>query len=366
MKIHYYISIVLVLLGLGCKQSSPEDVLGRVGDEVTFAGRKWDVKWGNEPMGPGPNMFSRFYKDVWVDENGWLHLNIAQNDGVWYSTEVVGRDNLGYGKYTWTIQADPMSFSENVVFGLFTWDNNTFYTDGNSEVDIEFAKWGDTASTTPTTFSVQPVSFGAYYAERTRERAIDPNKLKGVTTHTFTWTDTLITWASYAGETATGTPLATWDFDLNHPPRRKMEGGQSSLPIVIPKPGCTTNARMNLWTLPYTTIGPNNQLRHEVVIRNFIYEPISIRDVRISSVVAAPTSAESVTLMNHSNTSVNLSGWVIGDADNSSAYTIPQGVVLNSGESLSLPASTLGIQIDDANETINLGDGLRCIDSWTN
>jgi len=274
MKIHYYISIVLILLGLGCKQSNPEDVLGRVGDEVTFAGRKWDVKWGLEPMGPGPNMFSRLYDDVWVDENGWLHLTIAQHDGVWYSSEVIGRDNLGYGTYTWTIQADPMNFSENVVFGLFTWDDSTFFSDGNSEVDIEFAKWGDTASTAPTTFSVQPVSFGGFFAERTREREIEAEDLRSVTTHTFTWTDTLITWASYKGEKAEGTPLATWDFDLNHPPRVKIDGGQTSQPIVIPAPGEHTNARMNLWTLPYSSIGPNNQLQHEVVIRNFEYRPL--------------------------------------------------------------------------------------------
>lgn len=275
MKIQSYISIMLVLLGLGCKQSNPEDVLGRVGDEVTFAGRKWDVKWGLEPMGPGPNMFSRLYDDVWVDENGWLHLTIAKHNEIWYSSEVVGRDNLGYGTYTWTIQADPMSFSDNVVLGLFTWDNNTFYTDGNSEVDIEFAKWGDTTSTTPTTFSVQPVSFGGqYYAERTRERLVEEANLIGVTTHTFTWTDTLITWASFKGDKAEGTPTATWDFDLNHPPRIKTEGGQSSLPIVIPRPGATTNARMNFWTLPFSSLGPNNQLEHEVVIRDFTYAPL--------------------------------------------------------------------------------------------
>jgi len=274
MKTHYYSLIFLVLLGMGCKQSNPEDVLGRVGDVVTFAGRKWDVKWGLEPMGPGPNMFSRLYDDVWVDENGWLHLTIAKHNEVWYSSEVVGRDNLGYGTYTWTIQADPMSFSENVVFGLFTWDNNTFYTDGNSEVDIEFAKWGDSLSTTPTTFSVQPVSFGGFFAERTREREIAEEDLRGVTTHTFTWTDTLITWASYKGDKAEGTPIATWDFDLNHPPRVKIEGGQTSMPIVIPAPGSTTNARMNLWTLPFNSLGPNNQLEHEVVVRSFTYEPM--------------------------------------------------------------------------------------------
>ncbi len=273
MKSNFYISIFLVLLGMGCKQSNPEDVLGRVGDTVTFAGRKWDVKWGNEPMGPGPNMFSRLYDDVWVDDNGWLHLTIAKHNEVWYSSEIVGQDNLGYGTYTWTVQADPMSFSENVVFGLFTWDDNTFYTDGNSEVDIEFAKWGDTVSTTPTTFSVQPVAFGGqYFAERTRERDIAFDDLRGVTTHQFTWTDTLITWASYKGDKVQGTPIATWDFDRNHPPRIKTDGGQSSLPIVIPAPGATTKARMNLWTLPYTAIGPNNQLEHEVVVRSFTYE----------------------------------------------------------------------------------------------
>jgi hypothetical protein len=274
MKIQSYITMMLVLLGLGCKQSKPEDVLGRVGDVVTFAGRTWDVKWGLEPMGPGPNMFSRLYDDVWVDEHGWLHLTIAKHNEVWYSSEVVGRDNLGYGTYTWTIQADPMSFSENVVFGLFTWDNNTFYTDGNSEVDIEFAKWGDSLSTTPTTFSVQPVSFGGFFAERTREREIAEEDLRGVTTHTFTWTDTLITWASYKGDKAEGTPIATWDFDLNHPPRVKIDGSQTSMPIVIPAPGSTTNARMNLWTLPFNSLGPNNQLEHEVVIRSFTYDPL--------------------------------------------------------------------------------------------
>ena len=274
MKTHYYISIFLVLLGMGCKQSNPEDVLGRVGDVVTFAGRTWDVKWGLEPMGPGPNMFSRLYDDVWVDENGWLHLTIAKHNEVWYSSEVVGRDNLGYGTYTWTIQADPMSFSDNVVFGLFTWDNNTFYTDGNSEVDIEFAKWGDSTSTAPTTFSVQPVSFGGFFAERTREREIAEEDLRGVTTHTFTWTDTLITWASYKGDKAEGTPIATWDFDLNHPPRVKIDGSQTSMPIVIPAPGSTTNARMNFWTLPFNSLGPNNQLEHEVVVRSFTYEPM--------------------------------------------------------------------------------------------
>jgi hypothetical protein len=188
---------------------------------------------------------------------------------------VVGQDNLGYGTYIFTIQADPMSFSENVVFGLFTWDNNTMLTQGNSEVDIEFSKWGDATAEEPTTFSVQPVSFGTFYPERTRENFIDPDILNGVTTHLFNWTDTLITWYSYAGDDyENATPIATWSFNLNNPPRVKQDGSLVSQPIVIPAPGATTNCRMNFWTLPFSAIGPNNGLQHEVVIRDFKYIPM--------------------------------------------------------------------------------------------
>lgn len=265
--------LFLMLAIVSCKQSDPQDVLGRVGDTVTFSGRKWDIKSSATPVGPGPNVFSKRYDDVWVDDKGYLHLTIDQHDNQWYSSEVVGQDNLGYGTYTWTIQADPMSFAENVVFGLFTWDNNTFVTDGNSEVDIEFSKWGDPTSVTPTTYSVQPVSFGSFYAERTKEKEIANSLLKGVTTHQFTWTDTLITWKSYRGNLPIGEPIASWSFNLNHPPRVKEEGGVVSNPIVIPAPGLTTNARMNFWTLPYQSLAPLNGLKHEVVIQRFTYEP---------------------------------------------------------------------------------------------
>ncbi len=258
---------------ISCHQSNPEDVLGRVGDVVTFSNRKWDIKSSTSPVGPGPNVFSKRYDDVWVDENGYLHLNIDYHDGQWYSSEVVSQDNLGFGTYTWTIQSDPLSFAENVVFGLFTWDDSTFFSDGNSEVDIEFSKWGDANSIDMATYSVQPVNFGTYYAERTREMTSNQQLLKGVTTHQFHWTDSLITWNSYVGETTNGALIGTWSFNLNHPPRVKVDGGQTSNPIVIPSPGAQTHARMNLWTLPYQSLGPLNGLKHEVVIRSFTYHP---------------------------------------------------------------------------------------------
>lgn len=273
----YLIGTMLFAISVGitsCQQSDPEDVLGRQGDIVNFSGRKWDVKYSKTPVGPGPNYFSQFYDDVWVDEKGYLHLTIANHDGIWYSSEVISQENMGYGTYVFTIQADISSFARNVVFGLFTWDESTFYEEANSEVGIEFSRWDDAETTKLLTMSVQPVNFGTFYPERTHTADVEQEVLSGVSTHMFTWTDTLITWASYTGENYTSaTPIATWDFDLNHPPRIKKEGGQSSLPVVIPAPGNNTNARINLWTLPFVAIGPENGLQHEVVIRKFEYFP---------------------------------------------------------------------------------------------
>jgi len=83
-------------------------------------------------------------------------------------------------------------------------------------------------------------------------------------------------------------------------------------------------------------------------------------------VVASPTSNESVTLINLTNANVSLAGWTIGDLNDPEAYTIPGGVVLNIGESLTFNANTMGFQINDSGETIYLKDGVRCIYSWSN
>jgi len=162
-----------------------------------------------------------------------------------------------------------------VVLGLFTWDNNTFYEEANSEVDIEFSKWGVLDDKNPLTMSVQSVFFGTYYPERSHQAFVDSSLIQGVSTHTFTWTDTLITWKSYQGENIVGQePMATWSFGLDNPARVITENSNSSLPIVIPAPSNTTNARINFWTLTYLANGRSNGLDHEVVIRNFKYDPL--------------------------------------------------------------------------------------------
>ncbi|MFN3940888.1 MAG: hypothetical protein ACK4IY_09890, partial [Chitinophagales bacterium] len=124
-------------------------------------------------------------------------------------------------------------------------------------------------------YSVQPVNFGPYYPERTRGMETKPGELIGVTTHTFTWTDTLVTWASFMGEGINAEKqIASWSFDLNNPPRVKNENGITSNPIVIPAPEDNTNVRINFWILPWVSPAPTDGQEHEFVIRSFQYTPM--------------------------------------------------------------------------------------------
>lgn len=241
-------------------------------DPMYFAGRSWEIKeHENQQWGPGPNYFSGRSSDVFVDSLGFLHLKIVNRDGKWFSTEVVSEDTMGYGVYTWVVEADLEQIDPNGVLGLFTWDNNSFQAQANSEVDIEVAHWGNPAEQDILLYSVQPVWFGSYYPERTQKINTPAGALNGITAHRLVWTDSLITWYSWERFADGPNLIGSWSFDLNNPPRVKQENGLTSNPIVIPAPGSTTHARMNLWL--FNGSAPMNGQEYEVIIRNFSYEP---------------------------------------------------------------------------------------------
>ena len=269
-KILLFLAVSALLFS--CEQSDPV-FTNRQGDVLDFSGRKWNIKQGSD-LGPGPNNFTNHPNDVWIDDNGFLHLTVTERQGTWRCTEVVSQDTMGYGTYIWTIEGDPVNIDRNIVLGLFTWNDSSFQEQANSEVDIEFAKWADPEEEYTLQYGVQPIAFGPYNEERVFKPEEDNSNWIGVSTHAFTWTDTLITWESWPGsEYGAGDPVASWTFDLNNPPKRKYEGPFISDPVIIPAPGSYTNARMNLW-LVNGPEGPFLPIRHEMIIRKFEYIPL--------------------------------------------------------------------------------------------
>lgn len=272
------LGLVFVLLAstYGCVQEEPKNGL-RTGDSIFFSGEHWTIKeYVTSFQGPGPNYFSSNPNHVWVDERDRLHMTITRDENKWFATEVISTENTGYGTYTFTVLGNFTEMPENVTLGLFTWDNNTFEEAANSEVDIELSKWGDTNTVQSLTYAVQPVAFGPYYEERTKNPQLEePTVLDGTTTHEFTWAPDEITWRSYRGDEAvTENQIASWAFSKNMPPRVKNENGNQSKPIVIPKPGETTNTRINYWIHTWLSDGPSDGKNQEVIITKYEYKPL--------------------------------------------------------------------------------------------
>lgn len=100
---------------------------------VTWSGYTWTVRDCQQTQStPGPNYWSA--GNVWVDQNGWLHLKISNSSGNWCCAEIVSTQTFGYGTYAFYTVSRVDNFDKNVVLGLFA------YKDDSHEVDIEYTK----------------------------------------------------------------------------------------------------------------------------------------------------------------------------------------------------------------------------------
>ncbi|MBU3676256.1 MAG: hypothetical protein FGM54_03615 [Chitinophagaceae bacterium] len=268
--------VLLVLALASCKQSPPPPfVEPEIKGDFAFSGYQWKYKNATTPVGPGPNRFAGNNKFAWVDALGNLHLKIAPENNVWQCSEIISTKVFGYGTYVFTCLSDISNFNERVVFGFFTWDNYSFQTQANSEVDVEFSRWGNSNDSGLVTYSVQPVIFSnpIPYSERTHKPKIATSYLKQPMTYMMKWTPDSIGWESYAGLNYPGTELvSSWTFTKNNIPRSKIENNLTSNPIIIPAPSDSTNFRFNFWLL--NGQAPSNNLPHEIVLSNFKYTPL--------------------------------------------------------------------------------------------
>ena len=241
---------------------------------ITFAGRRWYVRSSTSWTGPGLNVFSSSTNNVWVDSQGMLHLKITKVSGKWQCAEIFSADTVGYGEYTFQLASQADKIDKNAVFGMFTWDNNTFQSDGNSEIDIEFAKWGK-SWLSPLLYSVQPTGSGSYTERNYTNSGFVLNQDNS--THFFKWAPTQVSFNSYYGH-GTGTPAGSWSFYDSSQPRRKIEGSRTSDLIVIPKPGTTTRLHLNLWLNDSNGDGygdaPSDGQAVEVVVKSVDYRPL--------------------------------------------------------------------------------------------
>lgn len=219
------------------------------GRTISFSGYEWAVKSSETRVGPGPNYFSDSGENVWVDEQGRLHLKITKRDGSWYCAEVISAKSFGYGRYIFYLSSRVDKLNENVAAGLFTWSDAPEYN--HREIDVEFSRWGQPANDNAQ-FVVQPWNNpGNIHRFNIRLNADH-------STHSFDWRRDRVYFQSVQGHYSVppgdGSVIESWEYT-----------GED-----IPKPG-GENARINLWL--FEGRPPSDRTEAEIVIKEFEFVP---------------------------------------------------------------------------------------------
>jgi len=210
---------------------------------IHFSGYDWEVKagWG---IGPHNNYFSDDSENVWVDEEDKLHLKISYRSGIWYCSEVACNESLGYGPYYFYVSSPVGQLNENVVLGLFTWDN--WSATPHREIDIEFSRWGDTSNPYNAQYVIQPYESSGNIHRWWMPPDIDSS------THIFNWQQDSIRFLSFKGYYPNDSILQSWFYTGSY----------------IPLPG-DEQPRINLWL--YESRPPSDSNEVEVIISSFAF-----------------------------------------------------------------------------------------------
>lgn len=193
-KLTFYKSIGYTLVCLiwimGSCASSPakEEELPEPTERIiSFSGYEWVVRnSGIAEQGPGPNLFSDSKENVWVDNQGRLHLKIIEKGGSWYCSGITLKHSLSYGKYVFYLASDVSLLDQHVVGGLFTYMND------QQEIDIEFSRWSDPENQDGQ-FAVQPS------AEPENKERFDLDRIGEQSTHVINWQAKSINFISRRG-----------------------------------------------------------------------------------------------------------------------------------------------------------------------
>jgi hypothetical protein len=152
---------------------------------IDFAGYNWIVRSGCG--GPGPNYWSSSSENVWIDEQGYLHLKIRKVNDIWYCSEVYTPHYIQYGEYRFIVEGEIDNLDKNVVLGLFT------YADDTHEIDIEFAKWNVEQACDNSFYTVQP------YTTQGNSMGFHIELDTTLSTHLFNWQPNYIFFSSFQG-----------------------------------------------------------------------------------------------------------------------------------------------------------------------
>ena len=176
--------------------------------QIKFGNFQWEVRKSSGLSGPGPNIFDP--RNVSLLPNGDLKLNVTPRDSVWTCAELQTTERLGLGTYQFQLVGRPDLLAPQLVFGLFHFPAPDIGPDGTHEIDIEFARWGDSSKPCGS-FTVWPTM-----AKKPETTHPFPIQLTGdFTTHRIVRRANKILFSSHHGHRALGDErglIERWEF----------------------------------------------------------------------------------------------------------------------------------------------------------
>lgn len=203
-------------------------------DQIYFSGYIWSV--GAYPYPYTENVHTRptiktpWPQEVFVDNQGKLHLTIFYKEGSWWSTEVANTESLGYGTYVFQLDTRVDTMEPSAVIATFIWTKPA--EDGKrKEIDIEFSNWGTPHNELNSQFAIQPTTTqGNLFGFNT-------NLIFSHTTrHTILWTPTYVYFKSEEISTKLGfsRTINEWTYQGIDLPQKDNEKAVISYWVFIP------------------------------------------------------------------------------------------------------------------------------------
>jgi hypothetical protein len=207
---------------------------------IDWKGYTWLV---NEYVGkPGPNKFRS--SNVFVDGDGYLHLQVKKVGDIWTCAQLQTTIPLGFGTYRCVLQGRMDMLDPNLVVSMFNYGG----TDYINEIDIEFAQWGNP--------DYGPIGYTSYpaHASPNFNSSFPMAQTSDESTHTFIWMPDGVNFYAQQGNKPPG--------DLSDP----IAGAHS-----IVSPDIEMPLVFIVWL--YSGFAPVSGEDFEVIVKDFTFTP---------------------------------------------------------------------------------------------
>ena len=234
-------------------------------DGSVFANKQWII---DTDESPGSNLYSDSIENIWLDELGQLHFRMTRDKETkrWKCVEIYSdQQGWGYGKYEFEIEVvSDGKIDENVVIGLFAYDNSITAHKSNNELDIEFSRWGNP--------NADNGNFVVWYdtTEGDEKRNLCTFSLQLVgnsSIHSFEWANDNIIFDS---SEITFCPLYPESFTYLEGDNAVGQSGDGYGYIPIPN---KERVYMNLWLHNGKPYNEDKMEKVELVIKDFKFTP---------------------------------------------------------------------------------------------